>query len=126
MAVDLTFLPMTVVGLAPYHVCWEVWAIGAGLSIFALCPQVMQVLNADAIVVKLNSGDYKTIHLSSIRPPRLEGENTQVRIGRQRSLFIKTEGKMLENTYLNMVHRCENAKRQYFKSLGYCFLISAA
>ena len=41
--------------------------------------QVMQVLNADAIVVKLNSGDYKTIHLSSIRPPRLEGENTQVR-----------------------------------------------
>lgn len=39
----------------------------------------MQVLNADAIVVKLNSGDYKTIHLSSIRPPRLEGENTQVR-----------------------------------------------
>lgn len=43
-----------------------------------LCPQVMQVLNADAIVVKLNSGDYKTIHLSSIRPPRLEGESTQV------------------------------------------------
>uniref|UniRef100_A0A3Q2HPW2 Staphylococcal nuclease domain-containing protein n=1 Tax=Equus caballus TaxID=9796 RepID=A0A3Q2HPW2_HORSE len=39
--------------------------------------KVMQVLNADAIVVKLNSGDYKTIHLSSIRPPRLEGENTQ-------------------------------------------------
>lgn len=34
----------------------------------------MQVLNADAIVVKLNSGEYKTIHLSSIRPPRLEGE----------------------------------------------------
>lgn len=46
---------------------------------FCLFPQVMQVLNADAIVVKLNSGDYKTIHLSSIRPPRLEGENTQVR-----------------------------------------------
>ncbi|KAF3819322.1 hypothetical protein GH733_013472 [Mirounga leonina] len=40
--------------------------------------KVMQVLNADAIVVKLNSGDYKTIHLSSIRPPRLEGENTQI------------------------------------------------
>uniref|UniRef100_A0A673MAT0 Staphylococcal nuclease domain-containing protein n=1 Tax=Sinocyclocheilus rhinocerous TaxID=307959 RepID=A0A673MAT0_9TELE len=36
--------------------------------------KVMQVVNADAIVVKLNSGDYKTIHLSSIRPPRLEGE----------------------------------------------------
>ncbi|XP_016135537.1 staphylococcal nuclease domain-containing protein 1-like [Sinocyclocheilus grahami] len=35
---------------------------------------VMQVVNADAIVVKLNSGEYKTIHLSSIRPPRLEGE----------------------------------------------------
>jgi staphylococcal nuclease domain-containing protein 1 len=41
----------------------------------------MQVLNADAIVVKLNSGDYKTIHLSSIRPPRLEGDNIQVRTG---------------------------------------------
>lgn len=40
--------------------------------------QVVQVLNADAIVVKLNSGDYKTIHLSSIRPPRLEGEGPQV------------------------------------------------
>ncbi|KAL8222598.1 UNVERIFIED_CONTAM: nuclease domain-containing protein [Gekko kuhli] len=39
--------------------------------------KVMQVLNADAIVVKLNSGDYKTVHLSSIRPPRLEGEGTQ-------------------------------------------------
>jgi staphylococcal nuclease domain-containing protein 1 len=49
----------------------------------------MQVLNADAIVVKLNSGDYKTIHLSSIRPPRLEGENTQVRVGKQLDLFAK-------------------------------------
>uniref|UniRef100_A0A674NNH8 Staphylococcal nuclease domain-containing protein n=1 Tax=Takifugu rubripes TaxID=31033 RepID=A0A674NNH8_TAKRU len=37
--------------------------------------KVMQVLNADAMVVKLNSGEYKTIHLSSIRPPRNEGEN---------------------------------------------------
>lgn len=36
--------------------------------------KVMQIANADAIVVKLNSGDDKTIHLSSIRPPRLEGE----------------------------------------------------
>ncbi|XP_062373743.1 staphylococcal nuclease domain-containing protein 1 [Sardina pilchardus] len=36
--------------------------------------KVMQIVNADAIVVKLNSGEYKTIHLSSIRPPRLEGE----------------------------------------------------
>uniref|UniRef100_A0A3B4DLF0 Staphylococcal nuclease domain-containing protein n=1 Tax=Pygocentrus nattereri TaxID=42514 RepID=A0A3B4DLF0_PYGNA len=36
--------------------------------------KVMQVVNADAIVVKLNSGEYKTIHLSSIRPPRIEGE----------------------------------------------------
>lgn len=34
----------------------------------------MQVVNADAMVVKLNSGEYKTIHLSSIRPPRNEGE----------------------------------------------------
>ncbi|KAM4748325.1 staphylococcal nuclease domain-containing protein 1 isoform 1-T1 [Rhinophrynus dorsalis] len=39
--------------------------------------KVVQVLNADAMVVKLNSGEYKTIHLSSIRPPRLEGEGAQ-------------------------------------------------
>ncbi|KAK5606467.1 nuclease domain-containing protein [Crenichthys baileyi] len=38
--------------------------------------KVMQVVNADALVVKLNSGEYKTIHLSSIRPPRNEGEPT--------------------------------------------------
>uniref|UniRef100_A0A8C5HCQ5 Staphylococcal nuclease domain-containing protein n=1 Tax=Gouania willdenowi TaxID=441366 RepID=A0A8C5HCQ5_GOUWI len=37
--------------------------------------KVMQVVNADAMVVKLNSGEYKTIHLSSIRPPRNESEN---------------------------------------------------
>uniref|UniRef100_A0A7N8WKR6 Staphylococcal nuclease domain-containing protein 1 n=1 Tax=Mastacembelus armatus TaxID=205130 RepID=A0A7N8WKR6_9TELE len=37
--------------------------------------KVMQVVNADAMVVKLNSGECKTIHLSSIRPPRIEGEN---------------------------------------------------
>lgn len=61
------------------------------------CPQVMQVLNADAIVVKLNSGDFKTIHLSSIRPPRLEGENTQVRIGKQCSFSSKAKKKELEN-----------------------------
>nr|KAF6419430.1 staphylococcal nuclease and tudor domain containing 1 [Rousettus aegyptiacus] len=48
---------------------------------------VMQVLNADAIVVKLNSGDYKTIHLSSIRPPRLEGENTQDKNKKLRPLY---------------------------------------
>ncbi|KAA8580217.1 hypothetical protein FQN60_005752, partial [Etheostoma spectabile] len=36
--------------------------------------KVMQVVNADAMVVKLNSGELKTIHLSSIRPPRIEGE----------------------------------------------------
>lgn len=36
--------------------------------------QVMQVVNADALMVKLNSGELKTIHLSSIRPPRNEGE----------------------------------------------------
>lgn len=56
------------------------------------------MLNADAIVVKLNSGDYKTIHLSSIRPPRLEGENTQVRMGKEWSLFSKIKRKELENT----------------------------
>lgn len=37
--------------------------------------KVMQVMNADAVVVKMNSGEHKTIHLSSIRPPRLEGES---------------------------------------------------
>uniref|UniRef100_F6SAJ8 Staphylococcal nuclease domain-containing protein n=1 Tax=Xenopus tropicalis TaxID=8364 RepID=F6SAJ8_XENTR len=42
--------------------------------------KVVQILNADAMVVKLNSGDYKTIHLSSIRPPRLEGEGAQVNV----------------------------------------------
>ena len=109
MAIDLTFLPMTTVGLAPYHVCCEIWANGAGLSICAFCPQVMQVLNADAIVVKLNSGDYKTIHLSSIRPPRLEGENMQVRIGRQWSLFTQNQREDA-GEYLNMVHMCENVK----------------
>ncbi|TMS02706.1 Staphylococcal nuclease domain-containing protein 1 [Larimichthys crocea] len=36
--------------------------------------KVMQVVNADAMVVKMNSGENKTIHLSSIRPPRIEGE----------------------------------------------------
>ncbi|XP_062955276.1 staphylococcal nuclease domain-containing protein 1 [Cynocephalus volans] len=49
--------------------------------------KVMQVLNADAIVVKLNSGAYKTIHLSSIRPPRLEGENTQDKNKKLRPLY---------------------------------------
>ncbi|KAM8818542.1 staphylococcal nuclease domain-containing protein 1 [Rhynchonycteris naso] len=49
--------------------------------------KVMQVLNADAIVVKLNSGDYKTIHLSSIRPPRLEGENMQDKNKKLRPLY---------------------------------------
>ena len=57
----------------------------------------MQVLNADAIVVKLNSGDYKTIHLSSIRPPRLEGENTQVRWEKQQLLFSETKREELDD-----------------------------
>ncbi|KAG2460000.1 SND1 protein, partial [Polypterus senegalus] len=39
--------------------------------------KVMQIVNADAIVVKLNSGDHRTIHLSSIRPPRIEGDANQ-------------------------------------------------
>uniref|UniRef100_A0A8U8C7M7 Staphylococcal nuclease domain-containing protein 1 n=1 Tax=Geospiza parvula TaxID=87175 RepID=A0A8U8C7M7_GEOPR len=42
--------------------------------------KVMQVLNADAIVVKLNSGDHKTIHLSSIRPPALSHSLFQVNV----------------------------------------------
>ncbi|KAF1536478.1 Staphylococcal nuclease domain-containing protein 1, partial [Eudyptes schlegeli] len=49
--------------------------------------KVMQVLNADAIVVKLNSGDHKTIHLSSIRPPRLEGDSTQDKNRKLRPLY---------------------------------------
>jgi len=53
----------------------------AVLTSASLPPQVIQVLNADAIVVKLNSGDHKTIHLSSIRPPRLEGDSAQVTVG---------------------------------------------
>lgn len=55
--------------------------VGMVFTTASLPPQVMQVLNADAIVVKLNSGDHKTIHLSSIRPPRLEGDSTQVTVG---------------------------------------------
>ncbi|KAM6096300.1 staphylococcal nuclease domain-containing protein 1 [Chlamydotis macqueenii] len=49
--------------------------------------KVMQVLNADAIVVKLNSGDHKTIHLSSIRPPRLEGDSMQDKNRKLRPLY---------------------------------------
>ncbi|XP_075455394.1 staphylococcal nuclease domain-containing protein 1 isoform X2 [Ascaphus truei] len=49
--------------------------------------KVVQVLNADAMVVKLNSGDYRTIHLSSIRPPRLEGEGTQDKNKKLRPLY---------------------------------------
>ncbi|KPP78908.1 hypothetical protein Z043_101553, partial [Scleropages formosus] len=40
--------------------------------------KVMQIVNADAIVVKLISGETKTIHLSSIRPPRIDGESSQL------------------------------------------------
>ncbi len=57
--------------------------------------QVMQVVNADAIVVKLNSGEYKTIHLSSIRPPRLEGE---VRVNACLSLDIPVTKTITEST----------------------------
>lgn len=57
--------------------------------------QVMQVVNADAIVVKLNSGEYKTIHLSSIRPPRLEGE---VRVNACLSLDLPVTEAITEST----------------------------
>lgn len=57
--------------------------------------QVMQVMNADAIVVKLNSGECKTIHLSSIRPPRLEGE---VRVNARLSLDIPVTKAITEST----------------------------
>lgn len=72
------------------------------------------MLNADAIVVKLNSGDYKTIHLSSIRPPRLEGENTQVRIRKQWTLFPKTKGKELKKELQNREHMCDNTAGEVF------------
>ncbi|KAG8576651.1 hypothetical protein GDO81_009920, partial [Engystomops pustulosus] len=49
--------------------------------------KVVQVLNADAMVVKLSSGEYKTIHLSSIRPPRLEGEGSQDKNKKLRPLY---------------------------------------
>uniref|UniRef100_A0A668A6H1 Staphylococcal nuclease domain-containing protein n=1 Tax=Myripristis murdjan TaxID=586833 RepID=A0A668A6H1_9TELE len=49
--------------------------------------KVMQVVNADAMVVKLNSGEYKTIHLSSIRPPRIEGEKNKDKDKRFRPLY---------------------------------------
>lgn len=55
----------------------------------------MQVMNADAIVVKLNSGECKTIHLSSIRPPRLEGE---VRVNARLSLDIPVTKAITEST----------------------------
>lgn len=65
------------------------------LTFFILFLQVMQIVNADAIVVKLNSGEYKTIHLSSIRPPRLEGEVSLEMIkwrGRGRALCSGVNG----------------------------------
>uniref|UniRef100_A0A8C7ZRP0 Staphylococcal nuclease and tudor domain containing 1 n=1 Tax=Oryzias sinensis TaxID=183150 RepID=A0A8C7ZRP0_9TELE len=49
--------------------------------------KVMQVVNADAMVVKLNSGEYKTIHLSSIRPPKNEGEKNKDKDKRFRPLY---------------------------------------
>uniref|UniRef100_A0A674CQC3 Staphylococcal nuclease domain-containing protein n=1 Tax=Salmo trutta TaxID=8032 RepID=A0A674CQC3_SALTR len=49
--------------------------------------KVMQVVNADAVVVKLNSGEYKTIHLSSIRPPRIEGEKNKDKDKRFRPIY---------------------------------------
>uniref|UniRef100_A0A8C2ZTJ7 Staphylococcal nuclease domain-containing protein n=1 Tax=Cyclopterus lumpus TaxID=8103 RepID=A0A8C2ZTJ7_CYCLU len=49
--------------------------------------KVMQVVNADAMVVKLNSGELKTIHLSSIRPPRIEGEKNKDKDKRFRPLY---------------------------------------
>ncbi|KAM9311355.1 staphylococcal nuclease domain-containing protein 1 [Gastrophryne carolinensis] len=48
--------------------------------------KVVQVLNADAVVLKMNAGDYKTIHLSSIRPPRLE-EGSQDKNKKLRPLY---------------------------------------
>uniref|UniRef100_A0A8C9SWA2 Staphylococcal nuclease domain-containing protein n=1 Tax=Scleropages formosus TaxID=113540 RepID=A0A8C9SWA2_SCLFO len=49
--------------------------------------KVMQIVNADAIVVKLISGETKTIHLSSIRPPRIDGESSQDKDKRFRPLY---------------------------------------
>lgn len=38
MAINLTFLPVIVVGLASYHVCYEIWDIETDLSISAFSP----------------------------------------------------------------------------------------
>ncbi|CAL8330336.1 unnamed protein product [Boreogadus saida] len=57
-------------------------------AVFLYVLQVMQVINADAIVVKMNSGENKTVHLSSIRPPRIEGERVQLNRGCERTVWI--------------------------------------
>uniref|UniRef100_A0A8C6U448 Staphylococcal nuclease domain-containing protein n=1 Tax=Neogobius melanostomus TaxID=47308 RepID=A0A8C6U448_9GOBI len=51
--------------------------------------KVMQIVNADAMVVKLNSGECKTIHLSSIRPRGLKErfEKTKDKDKRFRPLY---------------------------------------
>lgn len=57
----------------------------------------MQVLNADAMVVKLNSGELKTIHLSSIRPPRIEGEV-------QKHVSVSLPVSMCVSGYFSVIH----------------------
>jgi len=32
--------------------------------------KVVQIVNADAIAIKMTNGEVRTIHLSSVRPPR--------------------------------------------------------
>nr|XP_032804965.1 staphylococcal nuclease domain-containing protein 1 [Petromyzon marinus] len=49
--------------------------------------KVVQILNADAIVVKTNAAEFKTIHLSSIRPPRMEEGGGQDKNRRLRPLY---------------------------------------
>ncbi|KAG9489774.1 hypothetical protein GDO78_005619 [Eleutherodactylus coqui] len=56
---------------------WSIAVYTQGSEKLRAAERVVQVLNADALVVKLSSGEYKTIHLSSIRPPRLEAEGSQ-------------------------------------------------
>uniref|UniRef100_A0A8C4QZX0 Staphylococcal nuclease and tudor domain containing 1 n=1 Tax=Eptatretus burgeri TaxID=7764 RepID=A0A8C4QZX0_EPTBU len=49
--------------------------------------KVVQIVNADAIVVKTNDGELKAIHLSSIRPPRMEGDGPTDKSRKLRPLY---------------------------------------
>lgn len=41
------------------------------IFVYIIYFQVVEVVNADALVIKINPGDFRRINLASIRPPRL-------------------------------------------------------